>query len=77
MVSEIKNLYNSFPAAKILFSGSSALGLQLVKSDLSRRAVFYILQGLSFRKYLQFTGRKALPCAVSLTEILETHLNSI
>ena len=70
---EIKNLYDSFPAAKILFSGSSALGLQLGKSDLSRRAVFYTLSGLSFREYLQFTGRKGLPDAVSLTEILETH----
>lgn len=52
---EVKNLYDSFPKAKILFSGSSALGLQLGRADLSRRAVFYNLPGLSFREYLHLT----------------------
>jgi predicted AAA+ superfamily ATPase len=35
-----------------LFSGSSTINLLKAKGDLSRRAVFYNLRGLSFREYL-------------------------
>lgn len=49
---EIKSLYDSFPRARIWFSGSSALNLQLGKADLSRRAVYYELPTLSFREYV-------------------------
>ena len=52
----LKNLYDSFPGSRIRFSGSSTLALQLGKTDLSRRAVFYNLPGLSFREYLAFIG---------------------
>lgn len=49
---EIKNIYDLFPDSMILFSGSSSLHLQLGKTDLSRRAVYYSLPVLSFREYL-------------------------
>lgn len=49
---ELKNMYDSFPGLKIVFSGSSMLDILKGSSDLSRRAVLYTLQGLSFREYL-------------------------
>ncbi|MBW1678131.1 MAG: ATP-binding protein [Deltaproteobacteria bacterium] len=69
----IKNLYDSFPDSRIRFSGSSALALQLGKTDLSRRAVFYKLPGMSFREYLSFTGYGHFPC-VRLDQLLEEHV---
>lgn len=69
---EIKNLYDSFPSAKILFSGSSTLGLQLGKADLSRRAVFYTLPGLSFREYL-LLARNVKLSAIKLSDLLMEH----
>ena len=51
---ELKNIYDSFPSLKIVFSGSSMLDLVKGSYDLSRRAVLFHLQGLSFREYLNF-----------------------
>ncbi len=50
---ELKNIYDSFPALKIVFTGSSVLDILKGSADLSRRAVIYKLQGLSFREYLK------------------------
>ena len=36
-----------------MFSGSSSIELHEGKADLSRRAVYYTLRGLSFREYLE------------------------
>lgn len=69
---EIKNLYDSFPDALLLFSGSSALHLQLGKSDLSRRAVYYTMPILSFREYLLFNEGYRYP-AWQLQELLRNH----
>ncbi len=52
---ELKNIYDSFPELKIVFSGSSMLDLIEGSHDLSRRAKLYRLQGMSFREYLNFT----------------------
>lgn len=52
---ELKNLYDGFPELKIVFSGSSSLGLIKGSYDLSRRAILYKLPGLSFREYLNFS----------------------
>lgn len=69
---EVKNLYDSFPTAKIVFSGSSTLALQKGKADLSRRAVFYTLPGLSFREYVYFAhGFEFQP--VSLPQLFQNH----
>jgi hypothetical protein len=51
---ELKNIYDSFPTLKIVFTGSSVLDILKGSSDLSRRAIIYKLQGLSFREYLKF-----------------------
>ena len=53
---ELKNIYDSFPDLKIIFSGSSSLNLVRGKYDLSRRVVIHYLPGLSFREYLSFRG---------------------
>lgn len=51
---ELKNIYDSYPDLKIIFTGSSILDILKGSSDLSRRAIVYKLQGLSFREYLNF-----------------------
>lgn len=54
---ELKNIYDSFPALKIVFTGSSVLDILSGAADLSRRALMYQLQGLSFREYLNLYHR--------------------
>jgi predicted AAA+ superfamily ATPase len=51
---ELKNIYDSFPSLKVVFTGSSVLDILKGSADLSRRAIIYNLQGLSFREYLKF-----------------------
>ena len=51
---ELKNIYDSFPTLKIIFTGSSVLDILKGTADLSLRAIIYKLQGLSFREYLNF-----------------------
>ncbi|MCF6242230.1 MAG: AAA family ATPase [Bacteroidales bacterium] len=49
---ELKNIYDSFPDLKVVFTGSSILDILKGSADLSRRALIYKLYGLSFREYL-------------------------
>jgi len=51
---ELKNIYDTLPDLKIIFSGSSSLSLVKGKYDLSRRGVVYNLGGFSFREFLSF-----------------------
>lgn len=53
---ELKNIYDSFPDVKVIFSGSSSMDLLKGSSDLSRRASMFYLHGLSFREYLDFAS---------------------
>lgn len=50
---ELKLIYDYHPELFVVFSGSSVLDIKKGASDLSRRAVMYHMQGLSFREYLQ------------------------
>jgi len=50
---ELKQIYDVHPKLKIVFTGSSVLDIQKGEADLSRRALMYALQGLSFREYLE------------------------
>jgi len=70
---EIKNLYDSFPDLKIVFTGSSNLEIFKGSADLSRRAVHYTLQGMSFREYLIMDKGIFFP-AYTLNEIIDNHL---
>lgn len=53
---ELKNLYDSYPDCKFVFSGSSSIDLIRGTYDLSRRGVLFRLAGMSFREYLKFNG---------------------
>jgi len=53
---ELKNIYDSYPDVKVVFSGSSILNIYKGNADLSRRAIHYELFGLSFREFLEFEG---------------------
>jgi len=50
---ELKNIYDSFPELKIVFTSSSALEINKAEFDLSRRALIFNLPGLSYREYLE------------------------
>jgi predicted AAA+ superfamily ATPase len=67
---ELKNIYDSFPAVRIVFSGSSSLDLTKGSYDLSRRATLRHLPGLSFREYLNFLTNEEYT-SYSLDEILQ------
>jgi len=69
---EIKNLYDDYPMLKIVFTGSSLLEIHNARADLSRRAVVYTIQGLSYREYLNMDLNIHLE-SYSLEEILAQH----
>ena len=68
----IKNIYDDFPTLKVVFTGSSLLEILNARADLSRRAIVYDIQGLSFREFLNITQKTDFQ-AVSLSDILENH----
>ena len=47
---ELKSIYDTFPQLRIIASGSSALEIVKGSHDLSRRALLYSMQGMSFRE---------------------------
>jgi len=57
---ELKKIYD-FLELQIIFSGSSALQVDHLKADLSRRAVVYEVEGLSFREFLELKNGITLP----------------
>ncbi|HEY5511104.1 MAG TPA: AAA family ATPase [Prolixibacteraceae bacterium] len=67
---ELKLIYDYHPELNVVFTGSSVLDIKKGASDLSRRAVMYHMQGLSFREYLQLFHQISVR-AYSLEEILE------
>jgi len=48
----LKSIYDYFPHMKVVFTGSSILDILKGSADLSRRALIFKMQGLSFREYL-------------------------
>jgi len=70
---ELKSIYDSFDL-QVIFSGSSALRLAHSKADLSRRAVLYTINGLSFREFCELESGIALP-SYSLQEICNSHVD--
>lgn len=67
---ELKLIYDYHKNLNVVFTGSSVLEIKKGASDLSRRAVIYNMQGLSFREYLQmFHGISSR--VYSLEEILQ------
>ncbi|WP_028297425.1 ATP-binding protein [Olivibacter sitiensis] len=70
---ELKNIYDDHPKLQVVFTGSSLLEILNARADLSRRAVVYHMQGLSFREFLAIDQRIQLS-VFPLEEILKNHL---
>ncbi len=70
---ELKNVYDSIPDLKITFSGSSIIEITRTDVDLSRRALFYELTGLSFREFLAFDLGIDFPI-ISLEDVIKRHV---
>ncbi len=68
---ELKNISDTYPEFRILFSGSSTIDLISGNYDLSRRVTLYHLHGLSFREYLERTLGKQFP-VLKLDEIIKS-----
>lgn len=70
---ELKNIYDTFPSLKVVFTGSSVLDILKGSSDLSRRAIMYTMKGLSFREYLNFFHQQKID-VFSLEQILKNEV---
>ncbi len=69
---EIKNIYDSFPKLKIIFSWSSELDLFKWVLDLARRVDFYNIYPLNFSEYLRYFHNINVQ-SFSLEDILKNH----
>lgn len=69
---ELKNLYDAYPKLKLVFSGSSMLDLVKGSYDLSRRAIFFHLNGMSFREYLNFKTGQDYP-VIDYRDLIENY----
>ncbi|MDF1559110.1 MAG: AAA family ATPase [Bacteroidales bacterium] len=70
---ELKNIYDSLPDLKVIYTGSSLLHLTGGRADLSRRSVVHTLPGLSLREYIMFSDNIEFP-AYTLDEIVRNHI---
>jgi predicted AAA+ superfamily ATPase len=69
---ELKNIYDTLPQLKVVFTSSSILQILKGNHDLSRRVVMYELPGLSFREFLQIETKKKFPI-YSVDDIVNNH----
>jgi predicted AAA+ superfamily ATPase len=69
---ELKNIYDTLPELHVVFTGSSILDILKGKADLSRRAMVYRMQGLSFREFLQIETRQSFE-SFTLEQVLQNH----
>ncbi|WPR74270.1 ATP-binding protein [Algoriphagus sp. NG3] len=69
---EIKNIYDFQRNLKLIFTGSSIIDMIKENADLSRRAIFYNLPGLSFREYLNISGLGDFE-AIELETLIKGH----
>ena len=70
---EIKNIYDRYPGFHVVFTGSSILKIDQSQADLSRRCLFFTMQGLSFREYLEFYDIAQFD-PVTLDQVLSNHV---
>ena len=67
---ELKQIYDTHPDMKVIFTGSSVLDIIDGVADLSRRVLHYTMYGLSIREYLGLFHHISVP-KYSLEEILD------
>ncbi len=70
---ELKLIYDTLNL-QVIFSGSSAIKLEHSKADLSRRAVIYKMNNLSFREFLELKTNQSFK-SFSLEELIKNHEN--
>jgi len=58
---DLKAIYDFYPHIKVVFTGSCASSIYNSQADLSRRAVLYHMNGLSYREFLELYLDKKLP----------------
>ena len=73
---ELKLIYDYHSELKVVFTGSSVLDINKGAHDLSRRALMYHMQGLSYREYLQLFHKIELP-TLSLQQILANEIPDV
>ena len=71
---EIKLIYDKYINLKIVFTSSSILEIYKGESDLSRRAVSYVMNELSLREYIELEKGIKLP-TISFNKLLIDHGN--
>jgi predicted AAA+ superfamily ATPase len=71
---ELKNIYDRYKKLKVVFTGSSVLHIQSGNADLSRRAVVYTMEGLSFREFLNIEAGTKFE-KISIEELVKNHLS--
>jgi len=71
---ELKLIYDYHHDLKVVFTGSSILDIKKGSSDLSRRAVVYAMQGLSFHEYLILFHQIKVP-TYSIDEIVNQQVD--
>jgi hypothetical protein len=69
---ELKNIYDDFNDLKVVFTGSSLLQILNARADLSRRALVFHMQGLSFREYLSIESKQEFG-VITLADIVNNH----
>ncbi len=67
---EIKIIYDRFKDLNIIITGSSTIEILKGQGDLSRRAIVYQMQGLSFREYIDFEYQIKFP-AINLNSLIK------
>jgi predicted AAA+ superfamily ATPase len=70
---EVKNIYDQYPDLKLVLSGSSATEIVKGEGDLSRRALFYQMQGLSFREFIDYQYQIQVQ-PIELDELLTSYI---
>jgi predicted AAA+ superfamily ATPase len=74
---ELKMIYDLRPALQVVFTGSSILDIDRgEQTDLSRRAIMYEMQGLSFREYLGMFRNLQLP-VIPLEDVINGKFDSM
>lgn len=68
---ELKQIYDTHPSLQIIFTGSSVLDIHKGAADLSRRALMFGMQGMSFREYL--TMHKGISFPICTLEDILSH----
>lgn len=72
---ELKQMHDMLDL-KVIFSGSSAINIEHSKADLSRRAVLYRVNGLSYREFLEIKLDTTFS-SYTLEDILKNHLEIV